>query len=186
VQVEDEGSEAVLRGNRIHDGKSSGVSINDGASATLENNNIHSNVESCVQVYGEGSQAVLRGNHIQDGKMFGVSVSDVASATLENNTITDNDLSGVLIADHSTATLTGNTIKGNGQCKIERTEEVLATWSESRVALYRSPDGLPGVRVVLDSTVTMPPGSNTIEGNGKVGSDGEQVMVDETSRLEEA
>jgi hypothetical protein len=29
----------------------------------------------------------------------------------------------------------------------------------------------------------MPPGSNTIEGNGKVGSDGEQVMVDETSNV---
>jgi hypothetical protein len=30
----------------------------------------------------------------------------------------------------------------------------------------------------------MPPGSNTIEGNGKVGSSREQVTVDETSRLE--
>ena len=31
------------------------------------------------------------------------------------------------------------------------------------------------------STVTLPPNSNTIEGNGKVGSDGEQMNVDETS-----
>ena len=80
--------------------------------------------------------------------------------------------------------LTGNTIKGNGQCKIERTEEELAEWSEARVALYRSPDGIPGVCVQSESTVTMPPGSNTIEDNSKVGSDGEQVAVDETSRLE--
>ena len=49
------------------------------------------------------------------------------------------------------------------------------------IAFYRSPNGFPGVCVVLDSTVTMPPGSNTIEGNGKVGSSREQVTVDETS-----
>ena len=72
--------------------------------------------------------------------------------------------------------------KGNGQCKIEQTEEELATWNEVKVALYRSPHGFPGVRVLSESTVTMPPGSNTIEGNGKVGSSEEQVTVDERSR----
>ena len=126
---------------------------------------------------------MLRSNTIHDGMSTGVSINGQASATLENNTITDNDLAGVQLTRNATATLTGNTIKGNGQCKIERTEEVLATWSEAKVALYRSPDGFPGVRVVDHSTVTMPPGSNTIEGNGKVGSDGEQVMVDETSNV---
>ena len=104
---------------------------------------------------------------------------------MENNTITDNDLSGVQLQDHATATLTGNTIKGNGQCKIERTEEELATWLEAKVDLHRSPDGFPGVRVLIDSTVTMPPGSNTIEGNGKVGSSREQVMVEDTSKMVE-
>ena len=74
----------------------------------------------------------------------------------------------------------GNTIKGNGQCKIERTEEELAEWPEDMLALYHS-TGLPGIHVFDHSTITMPPGSNTIEGNGKVGSSGEQVIVDETS-----
>jgi parallel beta-helix repeat protein len=186
VEISDAGSAATISGCCIHDGERSGVAIGDGASAPLENKIIHSNTLGGVVVQDEGSEAVLRGNRIHDGKSSGVVIHDGASATLENNGITENDWAGVDIDGHATATLTGNTIKGNGQCKIERTEEVLATWSESRVALYRSPDGLPGVRVVLDSTVTMPPGSNTIEGNGKVGSDGEQVMVDETSRLEEA
>ena len=40
---------------------------------------------------------------------------------------------------------------------------------------YRSSNGFLGVRVVSHSTITMPPGSNTIEGNGKVGSGREQV-----------
>ena len=80
-----------------------------------------------------------------------------------------------------------NTIKGNGQCKIELTEEVIATWPQAKAAFYRSSDGFPGVGVLVHSTVTMPfsgaIGSNTIEGNGKVGSDGEQVVVDETSNV---
>jgi parallel beta-helix repeat protein len=174
----------VMFGCCIHDGKGVGVVVVAGASATLENNNIHSNTEAGVQVQDEGSEAVLRGNRIHDGKGEGVFIVEGASATLESNTITDNDQTGVTIADHATATLTGNTITGNGQCKIELTEEKLATWPESRVASYRSPNGFPGVRVLIDSTATMPPHSNTIEGNGKVGSDGEQVVVDETSRFE--
>ena len=172
----------VMFGCCIHDGKGGGVLIAEGASVTLENNNIHSNNLHGVDVRDEGSEAVLRGNRIHDGKREGVFITVGASATLENNTITDNDLAGVQLQKHSTATLTGNTIKGNGQCKIERTEEELATWPESRVALYRSSNGFPGVRVVGHSTITMPPGSNTIEGNGKVGSSREQVTVGETSR----
>ena len=138
-----------------------------------------------MYVQGEGSEAVLRGNCIHDGKECGVLITERASAILENNTITDNDLQGVCVHDHATATLTGNTIKGNGQCKIERTEEELAKLEDDEVALYHSPNGFPGVRAMNHSTITMPPGSNTIEGNGKVGSSSrEQVVVDETSRLE--
>jgi parallel beta-helix repeat protein len=176
----------VLRGNRIHDGKWGGVFINTGASATLESNNVHSNTLCGVTVFGEGSEAMLRGNRIHDGKSSGVDIRRGASATLENNTVTDNDLAGVLIANTATATLTGNTIKGNGQCKIERTEEELAMLPEAMITLYRSPEDLPGVRVVGHSTVTMPPGSNTIEGNGKVGSDGKQVVVDDSSQCSPA
>jgi parallel beta-helix repeat protein len=143
------------------------VVIYDGASATLENNDIHSNTDDSVYVFGEGTVAVLRGNRIYDGEANGVAIYHKASATLENNTITDNDQAGVDIYQHATATLTGNTIFGNGQCKIERTEEVLAGWREQEIALYRSSNGFPGVRWHDHSTATMPPGSNTIEGNGK-------------------
>jgi parallel beta-helix repeat protein len=183
VEISGAGSAAILSSCCIHDGKGGGVLICLGASATFENNNIHSNTECGVYVNGEGSEAVLRGNRIHDGKKEGVVICDGASATLENNTITDNDLTGFDIGGHTTATLTGNTIKGNGQCKIERTEEGLVEWDEEEIALYRSPNGFPGVYAAVHSTVTMPPGSNTIAGNGKVGSDGEQVMVDETSNV---
>jgi parallel beta-helix repeat protein len=135
-----------------------------------------------AQFMGIKTTVVMFGCCIHDGKNAGVVIGAGASATLENNTITDNDLQGVQLHLHSTATLTGNTIKGNGQCKIERTEEELATWPGAIATLYRSPNGFPGVCAAVHSTVTMPPGSNTIEGNGKVGSSREQVMVDETSK----
>jgi parallel beta-helix repeat protein len=177
VEISDSGSTATISSCCIHDGESNGVIVGDGASATLENNNIHSNTLFGVQVGDEGSKAVLRGNSIHDGKDTGVGICKGASAILENNTITDNDQAGVDIDDHATATLTGNTIKGNGQCKIERTEEELVEWPEADIAFYRSPNGFPGVHATDHSTITMPPGSNTIEGNGKMGSDGEQVIT---------
>ena len=176
------GTTARMSGCCVHDGKQGGVLIHGGASATLENNNIHSNTKVGVEVQDQGTVAMLRSNTIHDGMSTGVSINGQASATLENNTITDNDLAGVQLTRHATATLTGNTTKGNGQCKIERAEEEFVEWPDVRIDLYRS-TGFPGVRVLMDSTVTMLPGSNTIEGNGKLGSSGEQVVVDGTSLL---
>ena len=49
----------VMFGCCIHDGKSIGVGIAKGASATLENNDVHSNTDSGVNVNGEGSKVVL-------------------------------------------------------------------------------------------------------------------------------
>jgi parallel beta-helix repeat protein len=172
----------VLKGNTVHDGKLSGVFIFGKAKATLENNKIHSNTRAGVYVGGEGSEAVLKGNHIHGGKAAGVFTIDKAKATLENNNIIGNDLNGVQLQDHAIAILTSNTIKGNGVCLVERTEEELADWSEPRAALYRSPGGFPGLHVLGHSTVSMSPGSNTIEGNGKASWTAEQVLADGMSR----
>lgn len=77
--------------------------------------------------------------------------------------------------------LNGNTIKDNGRCKIVRAEEELAVWHPTRAAVYRSPDGFPGVLVENLSSITMPPYSNAIDGNGKVGSWEQAVTIDEAS-----
>ena len=161
------------------------VAAHDGAILSLELCDLTCECDlAVVEISNSETAATISDCCVHDGESGGVGIYDRASATLENNTITDNDLSGVHLQKHATATLTGNTIKGNGQCKIEQPEEELAGWPEEVSTLYRSPAGFPGVLVLSDSTVTMPPGSNTIEGNGKVGSSREQVMVDETSRLE--
>jgi hypothetical protein len=42
------------------------------STATLEDNDIHSNTGPGVRVTGEGFQALLKSNHIHDGKNAGV------------------------------------------------------------------------------------------------------------------
>ena len=96
VEVRGEGSEAVLRGNRIHDGEEQGVFIFEGASATLKNNNMNMDtcevLHHCTYAYHK-TNAVLRGDRIYDGKTlqewFGtrVFICEGASATFENNNI---------------------------------------------------------------------------------------------------
>ena len=54
----------VMFGCRIHDGKECGVGIHGGASAILEDNDVHSNTNAGVFVQQESSEAVLRGNRI--------------------------------------------------------------------------------------------------------------------------
>lgn len=130
-------------------------------------------------------QAVRRlyyysGNYLHHSKTYGTIILGNAKATIEDNIITDNDCAGISI-DHSTAILNGNTIKDNGRCKIVRAEEELAVWHPTRAAVYRSPDGFPGVRVENLSSITMPPYSNAIDGNGKVGSWEQAVTIDEAS-----
>jgi parallel beta-helix repeat protein len=84
---------AVLRGNRIHDGASTGIFIYDCAKADIENNTIYSNLDAGVDVQADAT-AVLSGNRIYDGKTEGVFIGDKARVTLDDNVITSNDCEG--------------------------------------------------------------------------------------------
>lgn len=185
VMVSGTGTTASLSGCCIHDGASAGFFIFNQAKATLENNDIHSNVLSNVAVYHEGSEALLRNNRVRNGKHDGVRVYEKGLVTMERNIITGNDLEGVDIQDRSTLAFFGNTIKNNGHCTIQRTLSVLSGWSVGGVSAYNSIDGFPGVRIGKHSRIIMPTGSNTIWGNGKVGN-AKQVLADKTLRAVEA
>jgi hypothetical protein len=180
VHIEDEGTKVMLRANRIYDGKQQGVFINDKAKATLENNEIHSNCRAGVAVGHEGTEALLKGNIIRNGLGAGILVLVKAQVTLENNFITNNDLAGVFLGKAG-ATFAGNVIMENGQCKMDRNEEDLSVWPEAIRTQYKSPMGIPGVLATYHSSIAMRPASNTIRGNGKAGSNCEQVMLDGTS-----
>jgi F-box protein 11 len=173
-------AKATLSRCRVHDGKNVGVALVNKASATLLNNEICSNAEAGVHVQGVGSEAYLKGNHIHDEEMYGVVIIRNASAKLEGNTITGNDLAGVTVTNHCTVSLRENTITNNGHAKRQRTDEEMEGWHARAVDAYLAGEGFPGVAVVLYSTVSMPPGSNTLKGNG-TSSVVEQIEVDNTS-----
>jgi F-box protein 11 len=179
VHVQGEGTEVVMRKNRIYDGKQGGVVIRDKGKANLEDNDIHSNVLPGVIVRDEGTEAVMKKNHIHDSKGCGVLILKKATATLDDNTILSNDQEGIYVAEMALATLINNRITGNGHCTIQRTPYELAEWIEGSAARWLAGRGLPGVFVEDNSTVSMPLGSNTNEGNGKRV---EQVLMDSSSQ----
>ena len=92
------GADPRLRGNRIHDGKASGVYVYDNGQGTLEDNDITGNGSSGVAISGGGNPAV-RGNRIHDNKANGVWVYDNGQGTAEDNDITGNALAGVAISE---------------------------------------------------------------------------------------
>jgi parallel beta-helix repeat protein len=187
VQIDDAGSEAILRSNRIYDGRTGGVLIANKGNGTLENNISFNNAFCGIQVEDKGSQAMLKGNRVHNGRAGGVLIYVEATATLERNIVTANDLAGVAVDEKSFARLVGNTITNNGACNNEWPDEDLAQWPAHYVSAFRSPDGFPGLMIMSHSTAVMDPGSNTIEGNGREGgsvhADLElQSKVDSTSR----
>jgi F-box protein 11 len=67
------GGNPMLRRNRIHDGKQSGVYVHENGVGTLEDNEIFGNAMAGVYIK-TGSNPTLRRNRIHDGKQSGVNV----------------------------------------------------------------------------------------------------------------
>jgi parallel beta-helix repeat protein len=107
------GVDPVLRGNRIHDGKQSGVYVCEGGRGTLEDNDITGNALSGVAIQA-GANPTLRGNRIHDGKGSGVDVYEGGRGTLEDNDIAGNGLAGVEITTRGNPALRHNAVHGNG------------------------------------------------------------------------
>ncbi len=107
--VIDGGADPRLRRNRIHDGKQSGVLVQDNGQGTLEDNDIFGNAYVGVAIK-TGGDPTLRRNRIHDGKEGGVLVYDNGQGTLEDNDIFGNGLSGVEIKEGGNPTVRRNQI----------------------------------------------------------------------------
>jgi parallel beta-helix repeat protein len=99
------GGEALIRGNRIHDGKGSGVYVHDGGRGTLEDNDVFGNERVGVRI-SKNSDATLRGNRINRNAHEGINVSAGSSATVEDNNLTGNIRGPWRIAADSTQNVT--------------------------------------------------------------------------------
>jgi parallel beta-helix repeat protein len=102
-------ADPILRRNRIHDGKKSGVVVYDNGKGTLEDNEIFANALAGVEIK-TGGNPTLRRNRIHDGKASGVIVYENGQGTLEDNEIFANAFSGVQIKEGGNATLRRNRI----------------------------------------------------------------------------
>jgi F-box protein 11 len=111
VAIQD-GADPLLRRNKIHDGKRSGVLIRDGGLGTLEDNDITGNATSGV-VISTGANTTLRRNRIQDNNESGVYAYDHARGTLEDNDITGNSFKGVSVRTGGILIVRNNRINRN-------------------------------------------------------------------------
>jgi parallel beta-helix repeat protein len=111
------GADPRLRGNRIHDGRESGVFVIDSGLGTLEDNDISGNGFAGVEIRSRANPT-LRRNRIRDGRTDGVFVNHDGLGTLEDNDITDNTLSGVEIKSGGNPTVRQNRILNSGQCGV--------------------------------------------------------------------
>jgi F-box protein 11 len=106
------GADPRLRRNRIHDGKESGVLVQDDGMGTLEDNDIFANTYSNVEIR-TGGNPVLRRNQIHDGKVCGVLVQDNGMGTFEDNDISGNTTCGVEIRSGGNPTMRHNRLNRN-------------------------------------------------------------------------
>jgi parallel beta-helix repeat protein len=111
IAIQD-GADPLLRGNKIHDGKRSGVLIRDGGLGTLEDNDITGNATSGV-IIRTGANTTLRRNRIQGNKESGVYAYDHGRGTLEDNDITGNSFKGVSVRTGGILIVRNNRINRN-------------------------------------------------------------------------
>lgn len=95
ITIETE-AKPVLRRNRIHDNRRSGVHIYQGGQGLLEDNDIFGNNQAGVEIKTNGNPTLI-GNRIYEGKQTGILVSDSGRGVLEDNDIFGNTYSGVEI-----------------------------------------------------------------------------------------
>ncbi len=99
----------VVRGNRIHDGKSAGVFAYERGGGLIEDNEIYANALAGVAIETEANPTV-RGNRIHDGKNAGVIVYERGGGLIEDNEIYANERAGVSIQTEANPTVRGNRI----------------------------------------------------------------------------
>ena len=96
-------------GNKIHDGKSTGIFVYENGQGVIEDNEIYGNALSGVQIQ-EGGNPILKRNKIHDGKSAGIFVYENGQGVIEDNEIYGNAFSGIGIREAGNPTVRGNKI----------------------------------------------------------------------------
>ena len=132
----------ILRRNRIHSGKQSGIFLFENGRGTLEDNDVFGNGFSGVEIK-TGADPVLRRNRIHDGKQSGVMVGEKAKGVLEDNDIFGNGFSGVEIKTGGDPVLRRNRIHDGKQCGVKVFKEGKGVLEDNDILA----NGLSGVEI---------------------------------------
>ena len=144
------GANPVLRRNRIHDGKRSGVFVYENGQGTLEDNDILGNTLSGMEIIS-GSIPTVRRNRIHDCRQAGVFVHDNGKGTLEDNDIFDNAMSGVGISGGGNPTLRRNRIHDSKQAGVFVYENGQGTLEDNEIF----DNGEAGVEITTGGNPTL-------------------------------
>lgn len=101
-----------LRGNKIHDGKVSGIFVYENGQGMIEDNDIFGNAYSGIEIREAGNPTV-RSNRIHDGKTTGIMVWNNGKGLIEDNHIFENGYHGIEITESGNPTVRGNHINRN-------------------------------------------------------------------------
>ena len=111
-----------LRGNKIHDGKASGIYVRENGQGLIEDNDIFGNALAGI-VIKEAGNPTVRGNKIHDGKDAGIFVYGNGRGLVEYNDIFGNALSGISIKEAGSPIVRGNRINKNGLSAVTVSEK---------------------------------------------------------------
>jgi len=102
-----------LRGNKIHDGKASGIFVYENGQGLIEDNDIFGNALANIEIK-EAGNPIIRRNKIHDGKESGIYVWNNGQGLIEDNDIFGNANSGIANKEADNPTVRGNRINKNG------------------------------------------------------------------------
>lgn len=185
VLVEGAGTAPLIRGNSFHAGRSDGIAVRDGATSTIEGNDVFGSRGNGVEVSGDATAPLIRANRVHDGDGAGIAASDGAVGRIENNDVFGNAESGVeisgigtaplvranrihggkmhgiTVADGATSIIENNDIEGNAVCGIG----IFGPATSPLIRANRVFDGAVGIGVYNGAAGTIE--DNDITGNAE-------------------
>ena len=117
VGIRGEGTNPIVRGNRIHGSAQGGILIYDKALGRIENNDIFQNKLAGIEIR-QGADPLVIGNKIHHGRAGGILVQQNGKGRLEKNEIYKNYFTGIEIRDKGDPLVTGNKIYQGRQSGI--------------------------------------------------------------------
>ncbi len=111
------GAMATIRRNRIHDGKTIGVSVRHLGWVIIEENDIVGNDYAGIQI-SDSSTPTVRRNRIYNGKRNGISIHAQGGGVIEGNDIAGNSRAGIEIAYGGAPMVLKNQIRNGGDSGI--------------------------------------------------------------------